>query len=209
MGVASEAVEERCGGVRGVRSGDGVQQVEARNGAARTVRVAIGVGDNECGAARALHHARGQNAQHTAMPLGIVEDEALARVLVCGAAQAHQLSVDGLQRARLGGAAFLIEAVEFPGQLPRAGRVACKQQLNHVVRDVHAPGGVDARRDAEANLGRGRRAVEGDLGELHQRAQARLHGICKSSKTQSRNHAILARECDGVCNRGNGHQLEE
>ena len=143
------------------------------------------------------------------MPLGIVEDEALARILTSGVAQGQQFAVDGIERACLGGAAFLIEAIELPGQLSRAGRVACKQQLDHVVRYVHASGGVDARRDAEANLGRGRRAVQRNLRQLHQRAQAGLHGIGKRGKTQSRNRPVFADERNGVRNRGNGHQLEE
>ena len=44
----------------------------------------------------------------------------------------------------LGGAAILIKAIEFDRQLARSCCVAGQQQINHVIRNIHAAGGVDA-----------------------------------------------------------------
>ena len=86
------------------------------------MRIAIGMGDDERRPAGAVHHARGQNAQHAAMPLRVVEDEAIGGIRAVGVDQGQQLAVDGVERARLGVAAVLVEAVELHRQLAGAGR---------------------------------------------------------------------------------------
>ena len=58
--------------------GEGVEQVEAGDGAAGAVGLAVfGVGEDEGGAAGAVDDARGEDAEDAAVPLGIVEDDAL------------------------------------------------------------------------------------------------------------------------------------
>ena len=103
----------------------------------------------------------------------------------------------------------LIEAVEFFGQGAGAGGVAGEEHLDDVAGDVHAAGGVDARGDAEAYFGGGGRAVERDLGDLHQGAQAGLDGIAQLAQAESGDGAIFAGERDGVGDGGDGYQLEE
>ena len=51
--------------------------------------------------------------------------------------------------------------------------------------------------------------VQRNLRQLHQSAQARLHGVCQCRKTQGRNRPVFAGQRHGVRNRGDGHQLEE
>ena len=87
--------------------------------------------------------------------------------------------------------------------------IAGEKQLDHVVRNVHAAGGVDARRNAEADLGRGRRAVQRDLGQLHQRAQAGLDGVRQRRKTQRRDRPVFADQRHRVRDGGDGDQLQE
>ena len=55
----------------------GVEEVEAGDGAAGAVGVAVGVGDDEGGAAGAVDDAGGEDAEDAAMPVGVVEDEAV------------------------------------------------------------------------------------------------------------------------------------
>ncbi len=62
---------------------------------------------------------------------------------------------------------------------------------------------------SEADLGRGGRAVQRNLRQLHQRAQAGLHGIGQRRKTHGRNRPVFAGQRHGVRDRGDGHQLEE
>ena len=75
VGVASKAVED---GVRScVGRGERVEQVEAGDGATGAMGIAFGVGQNEGGAAGAVDDAGGEDAEDAAVPLGVVEDEAV------------------------------------------------------------------------------------------------------------------------------------
>ena len=100
VGVASEAVEERRR-VGGVGGGEGVEQVEAGDGAAGAVGVAVGVGEDEGGAAGAVDDAGGEDAEDAAMPVGVVEDDAVGGV---GAgrrrARVRSWLLDGVEGAR-------------------------------------------------------------------------------------------------------------
>ena len=117
------------------------------------------------------------------MPFRVIENEAFGRIRTIGVDQGQQLAVDSIECARLGVTTVLIQAVEFGRQLARAREVPREEQLNHIVRNVHAPGCVDARCDAEANLRRGWCAVQRNFGELHQRTQSRLDRIRKRRQT--------------------------
>ena len=110
---------------------------------------------------------------------------------------------------RLGVATGLIQAVELLRQFAGAGRVPSEEEFDDVVRNVHAAGRVDAGRDAEADFGRCRCAIQRDFSELHQRAQAGLDRIRKCSKPQCRDRAVLAGKRDRVGDRGNGDELQK
>ncbi len=60
-----------------VRGGEGLEQMEAGDGAAGAMGVAFLVGKHKRGATGALDDAGGENAEDAAMPVGMVEDEAL------------------------------------------------------------------------------------------------------------------------------------
>ncbi len=65
-----------------------------------------------------------------------------------------------------------------------AGGVAGEEELDDVGGDVHAAGGVDAWGEAEADFGGGGGAVDGDLGELHESAEAGLDGVARAREAE-------------------------
>ena len=189
--------------------GEGVEEVEAFDGAAGAVGVAIFVGEDEGRAAGAVDDARGENSEDAAMPGGVVEDDALGeKISRCGA-QGFELGFDRLEGLGFGGAALVVEAVEFFCELGCAGRVFCEEEFDDVAGDVHAAGGVDAWGEAEADFGGGGGAVYGDLRDLHEGAQAGLDGVAKFAQAQSGDDAVLAFERDGVGDGSDGDELEE
>ena len=69
VGVASEAGEESVGGVDlSVDGGEGVEEMEAGDGAAGAVGLAVFVGEDEGGTAGAVDYAGGEDAEDAAMP---------------------------------------------------------------------------------------------------------------------------------------------
>jgi hypothetical protein len=169
VGVASEAVEEGVfllssgrsipclrfetwgtrlrGGVGGgVGGGDGVEEVEARDGTAGAVGAAVfrGVGDDEGGAAGAVDDAGGEDAEDAAVPVGVVEDEAVGGEGAVGVEEGGEVAVDGVEGASFGVAAGGVEGVELFGEGLGADGVAGEEEFDDVGGDVHAAGGVDA-----------------------------------------------------------------
>jgi len=70
VGVASEAREERVVALF-VRVGEGVEEMEAGDGAARAVGCAVFMREDECGTMGALDDARGEDADDAAVPTGV------------------------------------------------------------------------------------------------------------------------------------------
>ena len=110
VGVAAEAGEDGdsvvfAGG--GVDCGEGVEQVEAGDGAARAVGLAVFVGEDEGGAAGAVDDARGEDAEDAAVPGGVVEDDAGGGEGLGFGIGAHgfELGFDGGEGFGFGGAA--------------------------------------------------------------------------------------------------------
>src|ERR1700760_168198 len=95
MRVPTEAREESAGGLL-MRGGEGVEQMEAGNGATGAMGVWNLAGirgffmrENECGPAGALDDTRGEDADDTTMPpcglrAVVVEDEAGRKAAGCG-----------------------------------------------------------------------------------------------------------------------------
>ena len=208
VGVASEASEER-GEVPMMDGGEGVEEVEAGDGAAGAVGLLVFVGEDEGGAAGAVDYAGGEDAEDSAMPGGVVEDDASGGEGLVRVAHGFELALDGVEGVGFGGATGGVEAVEFLGQFLRAAGVTGEEELDYVAGDVHAAGGVDAGGDAEAYFGGGGGAVEGDLGDLHEGAQAGLDGVAELAEAEGYDGSVFAGEWDGVGDGGDGYQLEE
>ncbi len=139
-------------------SGEGVEKMEAFDGAAGAMGLALLVCEDEGGKAGAIDDAGGENAEDTSVPGGVVEDETAGEGICC----VFELGFDGLERGGFGGAAFVIQTVEFFCELGGSGGVFCEEEFDDVAGDIHTAGGVDAWGDAEANFGGGGGAVCGD-----------------------------------------------
>jgi hypothetical protein len=108
--MAAKAGKESRPGVF-VYGGEGVEEVKARDGTSGAVSVAVFVGEDEGGAAGAVDDAGGEDAEDAAVPVGIVEDDALGGKAGLVAAHGFKLQLDGLEGGGLGGAAVVVEAV--------------------------------------------------------------------------------------------------
>ena len=99
--------------------------------------------------------------------------------------------------------------MQLLGERASDGRIAREEELDDVARDLHAAGGVQARREAEAYVGRGDGARGVDAGKLHQRAQTGLRWAAELAQTNRSDGAVFVGERNGVRNGGNGEQLEK
>ena len=147
---------------RSARGQAGVEVV-GRDAATRAAaRAVLLEGDHHAGTAPALDQARGHDADHARMPVLPGDDD---RPL---AGLRHAGGLGGEQDARLGLLAVAVEQVELTRHLGGATAVLGQQQLERGVGAAHAPGGVDARPEPEAErlLGELRRL---DRRDGHQR----------------------------------------
>src|SRR6201994_729041 len=103
MRVAAEADEDTVAAL------ERFEQMEAGNGAAGAVGLAIFVTEDERGTTGALDDARGEDAEHAAMPSVAVDDETAELIdrTRC------QHDVDLGKDLGLGGAAFGVELIEL------------------------------------------------------------------------------------------------
>ncbi len=124
-------------------------------------------------------------------------------------AAVFELGFDGLERSSFGGAALVIEAVQFFCQLGCAGGISCEEELDDIAGDVHSAGGVDAGADAEAYFGGGGGAVRWNLRDLHEGAEAGLDGVAEFAQTECSDDAVFPVERHGVGDGGDGDELEE
>ncbi len=139
------------------------------------------------------------------MPGGVVEDDALGR----RPSDCFELGFDGLERRCFGGAPVVVEAVEFLCEFGGAGWVFREEEFDDFAGDVHATGGVDAGGEAEAYFGRGGGAVDGDLRDLHEGAEAGLDGVAEFAQAEGGDDAVFSFERNGVGDGGDGDEFEE
>ncbi len=92
--------------------------MEAGDGAAGAVGLAIFVAEDERGTAGALDHARGEDAEHAAMPAVAVDDEAAELIDRARGQHGVDLGEDG----GLGGAAVGVELIELHCRARGRGR---------------------------------------------------------------------------------------
>jgi hypothetical protein len=116
MGVSTKACEEWLGRVYlSMNRCKCVEEMKAFDGAARTVRLPILMSEDKRRASGAVDHTRGKNAKDTAVPVGIVEDDAFGREglvrVAAWSAHGFELGLDGGESLGFGGTTGLIEAV--------------------------------------------------------------------------------------------------
>ena len=169
-GVAAEASEKIGAGF------DCFEQLKAVDGAAGAVRDAVFNADDERGFGGTFDDARGEDADDAAMPaIAIDDDEACGGKISVGG----EAGFNGGERAGFGFAAFAIEALELVGKFSGAGCIAGAEELDDFGSDVHAAGGVDARRKAESDVEAGDRlGCRIELCGREERAQAGADRAC-------------------------------
>src|SRR4051812_25711437 len=107
----------------------------------------------------ALDNAGRGNADHAAMPALTIDHNApgVAYLRIRG-----QRGVDLVHDARLFGLAIAIQVMQLLRDGTCFDGVANAEELDDIFGDVHAPGGVEARRDAEGDI-----AGVNRLGDVH------------------------------------------
>ena len=114
MGVASEAGEGGGGVLPGmVDGGKGVEEVEAGMERPEPWACSVFVGEDEGGAAGAVDDPGGEDAEDSAVPVGVVEDDAAGGEGFGFGLSAHgfELGFDGGEGLSFGGAAGGVEGV--------------------------------------------------------------------------------------------------
>ncbi len=128
------------------------EEVESRDAAARALAAPVGVqGDQDRRAHVALGHARGADADHAGMPALAPEDDRGAG-LTFGLEVGEQPVRVG-QHLALGLAAVVIGAIQLDRDLAGSLGIVAQEELDRGVGAVKASRRVDARREAEADVG--------------------------------------------------------
>src|SRR5262249_28016430 len=125
------------------------QQVESRNGAARSMRFFSLSGDDQSRAAGFFYHARGDDADYAAVPSIAIEDHT---ELFCQLRFLSEPRFDFRNDACFLVLPLGIEQVEFFCNLTATLRNFTGKQLNDITRHVHASGGIDSRAETKAYI---------------------------------------------------------
>ena len=118
------------------------------------------------------------------------------------------LSIRLLHNALLHRLAAGVERICLSGQRGGAGCVAGGEQIQRDIRRIHAPAGIDARRQQERGL------HTADIGallharRLHQRAQAGARRLPHGAQPQRGQGAVFAQQRHHIGNRGQPSQLK-
>ncbi len=105
--------------------------------------------------------------------------------------------------------ALAVARVEVFGEAPRLFFAVRLEQLDDGARGVHPPGGVDARAEAEAEVGGAHPATVAAARDLHQRAQAGVRGLPQVGEAERDDRAVLADELRHVRDGADGDDLEK
>ena len=183
-----------------------VQQMEAGNGASRTVRLISVARNHHRRSLVALHQPRGADADHSAVPTFAVHHQAngvreFRRLL--------QLRSYGFQDARLFLLAVAVQAVEVFRDLQGLRRHFFGEQLNHVASHVHSSRRIHARSNAEGDIGCRERTACSDAGDLQQRAQPRIHRMTQRVQPEAGENAVFAGQRYRIGNGRNGNHFQK
>ena len=118
------------------------------------------------------------------MPAVAVDDE---KAVGAEFGVGFEAGFDGGERGGFHIAAFAVQAFQFGGQLGGAVRVARREKLDDVGGNVHAAGGVDARREAKGDIVAGELfggGVERGGGEKGAQTGARRGGAARAGRAR-------------------------
>ncbi len=183
-----------------------LQEVVSGNAAPRAAAAPLGIErDHDRRLQVALDQARGDYPDHAGMPAAPGEDDRAGLAQLVG-----QLGKRGARRSldlplRL--PALAVGAVELLRDLAGAPAIAGEEELDPRVSSVEAPGGVDPRCQAEAQVPR----VEArglTAGDLDQGPHPGAPGAPCQLEPAPGQRAVLAQQRDKVGDRGKGDEIE-
>ena len=198
--MAAEALEVSAAG------GEARVQVVGRDGAATALATLALERDQDDRARMALDEARGDDADHALVPALSRGHENVVAALECPAAR--DLRRCGAQDRVLDPLALAVAGLELLGQRLGFGARRREQEVERESRVTKPARRVDARCQAEAEVGR-THASRVDTGARHQRAEAGAVGLGEASQAAPHQRAVLVGERDDVGDRRQRHQIGE
>ena len=205
-GVAAELAHEA--GMQGRAVGDGVANVQPRNGAGGPLEVVwrggAGVREGDHRAVVALPHPPGDDADHALVPMPLVEAQGFR---VAGVADLHQRH-GVLVHTGLDLPAPRVQFVEPAGVTPRFGQIGRQQTADADAHVFQPPGGVEPRRDGEAEIRR-RELGRVALGDFQQRLHAGTQraGAHPPQPLMNQN-AVVPIQRNDIGDRADGDQIQ-
>ena len=182
-----------------------VVEIEARDRAPRALPVAVGAGDQHDRPVVALDEPRGDDADHALVPAGAGDHVGAATPALLGPLLDR---LDGLpQDPLLDGLPVAIQVLELGGELLRGLTLLRQQELERGFGPAEPSGGVQARREPEAD----RTGV--DRGRIHAR---RAHQLLEAGLLRARQlpqpgdgqAAVLVQERHDVGDGGDRDEVE-
>ena len=101
-----------------------------------------------------------------------------------------------------------VQAFQPFGNFARARGVGQSEQVDDIARVFHAPGGVQARRQAKAHVP-GADFLAREARKLNQRGQAGLRRLAQTLQAEAGDDAIFAEQGNHVRNRADGDDFQE
>src|ERR1700728_4064119 len=185
---------------------NGFEQMKCSDRAAGAVSLTVLARNDDGRFARLVDDARRQNADHAAVPVIAVHDDAT------GLPEAWVIEPAGHfgEHRGLGSPTILIELLEFCSQIVRTASIASREQLDYFGSHIHAARGIDSRCKPKGHVdGRQRASCRVDLGLPHERAQSEAYGTTQLRETERNENAILAQQRNSIRDGGNRQHLEE
>ena len=153
-----------------------------------------------------LDYAGGGDPDHAAMPALAFDHHA---IVITQRRFFFQPAIDALEDAALFILTLCVELIETPGDLAGTIDLFHTEQFHHVAGRVHASRGVQARGDAESDLGGGESSSVAQLGDFEQRLQPDIDGRTQACQTETGKDAVFSEQGDRVGDGCDGDNLHE
>src|SRR5581483_11091932 len=159
----------------------GFQQMKCGDRPARAVGFFAFFGDHQSWSARLLNDARGDNANHATVPAIAIKDHAVfAGEVRFGGKLLFNFGYD----SRFFFLALKVELVQLLCYFLTAILISTGVEFNHVARDVHTSGGVDARAETEADIARGQSTAIAQAGDIHESFETSICGMTQTFQAE-------------------------
>ena len=200
--VAPKLVEQRGAGLQGL------VHIEAGHRAGRAGGLAVALREDDGGAVVLVEAARGHDAEHALVPVGLVEHGGAGVLQALGARNHVQRLLGGvLVRA----AALLVHLVHHFGGVAGLLLVGGQQHGHGAAGVAHAPGGIDAGREAkdEAADAQWAFAQRGQLAQGGQAGPQPVGFLVEAAQAVGGQDAVFAGDGHDVGRDAHGHQIEQ